>query len=155
MVYLLISVLILNSAAYFVPKHLKRQEIYSTALFSFLLGLTIDVIFALKYHLYGYFAAGVQMRSFLAIAGLFPATGILYLNFYPAKESILKQFIYILSWTAFCLFYEWTAIISGFFYYSGWKMYYSALTYPVLLIMHLIHLSLFRHLKNRGDTFLS
>ncbi|MBM7653382.1 hypothetical protein [Neobacillus cucumis] len=58
MIYLLISIFIFNLAAYFSPKHLKRQEIYSTALFSFLLGLIIDVIFALRYQLYGYFEQG-------------------------------------------------------------------------------------------------
>lgn len=148
MVYLLISVIIFNIVAYLVPKHIMRQEIYATALFSFLLGMISDTIFDLKYDLYGYFEKGVQFKGFLAIAGLFPACGILYLNFYPKRKSVLQKIMYILLWTAFCLVYEWTAIESGFFYHNGWKYWYSAIIYPILLWLHLIHLSVFQHLHH-------
>ncbi|WP_160726142.1 CBO0543 family protein [Bacillus sp. USDA818B3_A] len=114
MIYLLISVFIFNIAAYVVPKQLTKQEIYTSALFSFSLGILLDVILALKYHLYGYFEGGVQLRSLIVIIGLFPSAGIVFLNYYPRKESLFKQILYILIWTGFCLLYEWTSLISGF-----------------------------------------
>src|SRR4051794_22353354 len=121
MLYLLISIIIFNTLVYFVPKNIKKQEIYSVAFFSLLLGLLSDITFDLKYDLYGYFEKGLQLKSILAVGGLFPASGILFLNFYPIEKSLIQKIFYIVFWTGFCLFYEWTAIISGFFYHNGWN----------------------------------
>jgi hypothetical protein len=147
MVYLVISVIIFNIVVYFTPKHISGKEIYATALFSFLLGISLDTIFDLKLDLYGYFKKGIQLKSFLAIAGLFPASGILFLNFYPERKPFIKKIMYIIFWDAFCLFYEWTAIKAGFFYHNGWTYLASAIVYPILLWFHLTHLSFFRHVK--------
>ncbi|WP_420850364.1 CBO0543 family protein [Peribacillus alkalitolerans] len=133
--------------AYFVPKHITKQEIYSTALFSLTLGLLSDITLDLKYDLYGYFEKGLQLKGFLAIVGLFPASGILFLNFYPQKKSLLHKIFYIIIWTVFCLLYEWTAIKSGFFYHNGWNFWYSTLSYPILLWIHILHLLFIRFLK--------
>ncbi|KAA9019472.1 CBO0543 family protein [Niallia endozanthoxylica] len=147
MFYLLISVFVFNLVAFLVPKYIKKQEIYATALFSLALGLISDITLDLKYNLYGYFEKGLQLKGFLPIVGLFPASGILFLNFYPKEKSLFKKIIYIFFWVMFSLFYEWTAIKSGFFYHNKWLFLYSALIYPVLLWMHLLHLSLFRHIE--------
>lgn len=146
MIYLVVSVILFNIVAYFVPKHIRKQEIYATALFSFLLGMISDTIFDLKLDWYGYFEKGVQFQGFIPIAGLFPASGILFLNFYPKDKSFLRKIMYILFWDAFCVFYEWTAIRAGFFYHNGWTYLYSVIVYPMLLWFHIIHLSFFRHL---------
>jgi hypothetical protein len=147
MTYLLISVIAFNAVAFIVPKHLKKQEIYSTALLSLSLGLLVDSIFSLKYNLYGYFHEGVQYSNFLVNIGLFPAAGVLFLNFYPVyNKSFIKKMTYFIFWVAFCLFYEWTALKSGFFYYNGWNLWYSALTYPILLWIHILHLFVFQKL---------
>ncbi|WP_102348804.1 CBO0543 family protein [Bacillus sp. Marseille-P3661] len=148
MFYLLISVVAFNVIAFLVPKYIKKQEIYATAFFSFTLGLISDISLDLKYDLYGYFEKGLQLIGFLPIVGLFPASGILFLNFYPEGKSLFKRIIYILFWVVFSLFYEWTAIKGGYFYHNEWTFLYSALVYPVLLWMHLLHLSLFRYLKD-------
>lgn len=147
MSYLLISVIIFNAVAYFAPKHIKKQEIYATALFSLLLGTISDITLDLKFDLYGYFEKGLQLKGFLPVAGLFPSSGILFLNFYPKEKSRNQKIFYIILWTGFCLFYEWTAIKSGFFYHNGWNFWYSALTYPIFFWFHVLHLSLFQHLK--------
>jgi hypothetical protein len=144
-----ISVIIFNIVAYFAPKHIRNQEIYATALFSFLLGMLSDSIFDIKLDWYGYFEKGLQYQGFIPIAGLFPASGVLFLNFYQGRKSLVAKMLYILFWDLFCVSYEWTAIKSGFFYHNGWTYLYSAIVYPLLLWFHIIHLSFFRHIYEK------
>ncbi|MFC0273508.1 CBO0543 family protein [Metabacillus herbersteinensis] len=132
------------TVAIFVPKRLKKSELYAIALFSIVLGFFTDITFDLKYNLYGYFSPGVQFAGFLPILLLFPSSGVLFMNFYPFKKSLLYQFFYIFCWTIFCLFFEFLSIKSGYFYHNGWKYWHSAFTYPYLFLLHLLHLRFFR-----------
>jgi hypothetical protein len=127
-----------------VPKRLKKSELYAIALFSIGLGFFTDITFDLKYNLYGYFTTGVQFEGFIPILVLFPCSGVLFMNFYPFKKSILYQFFYIFCWTIFCLIFEFLSIKSGFFYHNGWEYWHSAITYPVLFLLHIIHLKIFK-----------
>ncbi|MDC3413582.1 CBO0543 family protein [Terrihalobacillus insolitus] len=139
MVFLLISVIFSNVVAYIVPKHMTRIEVYSTALFSLSLGLTVDMVLDVYLNVYGYLEEGFQFTGLVTNVGLFPAMGILFLNFYPAQKGLFKKTFYFIMWTAFSLLYEWAALISGFFHHSGWNLWYSAFTYPLLLWLLLLH----------------
>ncbi|PLS08024.1 hypothetical protein CVD27_04930 [Neobacillus cucumis] len=88
----------------------------------------------LKLNLFGYIAPGNQWSGFLPIF-LYPPVNAIFLNYYPFEKSKFHQLLYILGWTAFCLMYEVAALRSGFFYYTKWKLWYSALCYPFLLLM--------------------
>lgn len=144
MYFLIISVIIFNAVALWVHKRLRKCELYAVFWFSIVLGFTIDVTLDLKYHLYGYFQPGVQFMGFLPILGLFPSAGILYMNFFPYKKSVLKKLTYTIAWSIFCLAFEYLSIQSGYFYHNGWKYWHSSLTYPLLFYIHLLHLKGFR-----------
>jgi hypothetical protein len=144
MVFLIISVIIFMVVAIFVPKRLKKSELYAIALFSIVLGFSTDITFDLKYNLYGYFTSGVQFAGFFPILLLFPSSGVLFMNFYPFRKSSLYQFSYIFCWTIFCLIFEFLSIKSGYFYHNGWKYWHSAITYPFLFSLHLLQLRFFR-----------
>jgi hypothetical protein len=88
----------------------------------------------LKLNLFGYIAPGDQWSGFLPIF-LYPPVNTIFLNYYPYDKAKFHKLMYILGWTVFCLVYEVAALRSGFFYYLRWKLWYSALCYPVLLLM--------------------
>jgi hypothetical protein len=144
MVFLLFSVIVFIGVALFAPKKLPRRELYGIALFSIVLGFVTDITLDLKYHLYGYFNPGVDLTGFLPILFIFPSSGVLYMNFYPFGRSIGNQIMYILGWTLFSLFFEYLSIESGYFYHNGWNYWLSAVTYPFLLMLHLLHLKILR-----------
>lgn len=144
MLFLIISVLVFIIVAIVVPKKLKKSELYAIALFSIVLGFFTDITFDLKYNLYGYFTTGVQFEGFLPILVLFPCSGVLFMNFYPSRKSILYQLFYIFCWTIFCLIFEFLSIKSGYFYHNGWEYWHSSITYPALFLLHIIHLKIFK-----------
>ncbi|UGB28735.1 CBO0543 family protein [Metabacillus sp. B2-18] len=144
MVFLLFSVVVFILVALLVRKKLPRHELYPIALFSIVLGLVTDVTLDLKYNLYGYFAPGVDYGGFLPILFIFPSSGVLFMNFFPFEKSIWNKITYIFGWTIFSLTYEYLSIFSGYFYHNGWNYWLSALTYPFLLLLHLLHLKIFR-----------
>jgi hypothetical protein len=148
MAFLIFSVIVFTTVALWVPKKLPKPELYAIALFSIVLGLFVDIILDLKYHLYGYFYPGVQFAGFLPALFLFPTTGVVFMNFYPFNKSLIRKCFYIFCWCVFCLIFEFLSLKSGYFYYNGWKYWYSALTYPFLFWLHLLHLSFFRHYTN-------
>lgn len=140
MSFLIASVIVFNYVAFKVPKKLSKNLLYSTALFSTVLGLITDIILDLRYDLYGYFQKGPQLIGILPDIGIFPSAGLIYINFYPLTKSILVQILYIVVWTSFCVGYEFLSIQSGYFYHNGWTYLYSTLTYPVLLLILRLHL---------------
>ncbi|WP_102028439.1 CBO0543 family protein [Salirhabdus sp. Marseille-P4669] len=144
MVFLIISIIIFHFILYLVPKKIKRHEIYSIALFSIVLGFCSDVLFDLKYNFYGYFEKGPQLAGFLPILGLFSPAGILFLNFYPFHKTIAMKCTYILVWTLFCLVFEYFSIVFGFFYHNEWKFLYSAIAYPILLLLQIVHFRIYQ-----------
>jgi hypothetical protein len=144
MVFLIFSVVIFIIVALLVPKKLPRHELYAIALFSIVLGFVTDITLDLKYNIYGYFTPGVDFAGFLPIMFIFPSTGVLFMNFYPFRKSIGNQITYIMGWTIFSLIFESLSIASGYFYHNGWNYWLSAVTYPFLLLLHLIHLKIFK-----------
>jgi hypothetical protein len=144
MVFLLLSVVVFLVVAIAVPKKLPRRELYAIALFSIVLGFATDITLDLKYDLYGYFNKGVDFGGFLPILFIFPSSGVLLMNYYPFRKSIWNQLAYILGWTIFNLIYEYLTIASGYFYHNGWNYWLSAVTYPFLILLHLLHLKIMK-----------
>ncbi|MGP4107381.1 CBO0543 family protein [Virgibacillus sp. L01] len=144
MTFLLISAVIFITITILVPKKIKRSEIYAVALFSIVLGFTTDITLDLKYNWYGYFEPGVQYPGFLPILFHFPTTGILFINFFPFKRNLIQRIFYITFWTMFCLTFEYLSIKSGYFYHNEWKFSYSALVYPFLFWLHLLHFNFYK-----------
>jgi len=133
------SILVFNVLAVCIRKKLSWSDIYSTTLFAYILEYTVDSILNLHYHLYGYFNEGFEYIGLIPIFLVYPAISILYLNLYPFHKPILQHVVYIAGWTLFSIVYEWSTVQAGWFYYVSWKLWYSALIYPVLFVILLLN----------------
>ena len=147
MTHLIVSVLIFNVIAYLIPKNLSKDEIYSTSLFVLLFDLLVDVPLYLKYNLYGYFSPGVNWLALIPILGIYPAWNTIFLNYYPFSSSTIRKLLYFSKWSLFILAYEWSSTQAGWFYYTEWKLWYSAICYPLILFILAKNLELLRKLK--------
>ncbi|MDC3417592.1 CBO0543 family protein [Aquibacillus salsiterrae] len=144
MLFLLFSVVVFTVVTIIVPKRINKQDLYAVALFSIIIGFVVDVTLDLKFNLYGYFEPGVQFAGFLPILVLFPASGMLFINFFPFAKSLGMKSLYVICWTMLCLTYEFFSVKLGYFYHNSWTFLYSAFVYPVLFFTQLTHLHLFR-----------
>ncbi|KPV41960.1 CBO0543 family protein [Alicyclobacillus ferrooxydans] len=147
MLFLLASVVVFNVAALWIPKRLSRLEMWTNILFAAALQLVVDMYLDVKLQLYGYFNKGVDWGFLIAVCGIYPAVGTMFLNYYPLHGSLLKRTGYILGWTVASLLYEFASLKSGYFYYDGWRIWYSAMCYPLLLGLLVWHLRFIRRLK--------
>jgi len=142
---LLISIVVLNTIAFFIPKKLTRLEIYITSLFAVYFAVQVDVYLNLDQDMYGYFTPGANYRSLLAIWGLYPAFSIIFLNLYPYHSRMSRKIAYVLLMTLLSTAMEWLFSRNfGFFYHREWKLIHSFFTYPFLLVALLLHLHLIR-----------
>ncbi|MDQ0201856.1 CBO0543 family protein [Neobacillus ginsengisoli] len=135
MVFLILSVIIFNLIAIFIPKRISGIEILTTTLFSSFLELIANILWDLKYDLYGYFNKGVDFKGFIFVFGIYPAINIVFLNFFPFKKNMIRKVIYISCWSLFANIYELLFLWSKTFYYNGWKFWYSIIIYPILYII--------------------
>lgn len=149
---LISSLIIFYTIAILIPKRISWLQIWSTTLFSLVLENFSNMILDLKLNLFGYIGPGNQWTGFLPIF-LYPPVNTIYLNYFPFKKTKFYKWGYIIGWTAFCLVYEVAALRSGFFYYTKWKLWHSALSYPVLLLMLLGNYKLTEWLHRHATKF--
>jgi len=135
MPFLIISIIIFNFIAFFIPKNITRYEMFTTTLFALLLQALTDVFLDAKYHLYFYFTKEINWLALLAMFGIYPALNIIYLNYYIDKKTVFAKASYIFQWTIFSLLFEWLSVQSGYFVYNGWKLWYSGMCYPIIYIL--------------------
>jgi hypothetical protein len=139
--------ILLNILAFFVPKKIKKSEIYSTTIFALAFGMMTDEVLDLHYDLYGYFIKGFQWKGFIGAILCFIPTNILFLNFYPYHKNWKAKVMYTLVWSLFSLVFEWLTLQTDFFYHNGWKLWYSALAYPAIFQILVINLKIIRRLS--------
>lgn len=139
--------IIFNLIAFFAPKRISKIEIYATCLFAFAYGLTADMIFDWHYDLYGYFQKGFQWVAFLGYVLYFPSISFLFLNFYPLEKKPITKALYIILWSVFSVIFEWFCLHTAYFYYNGWKLWYSAILYPFIFLVLLINMGFIQKLN--------
>ncbi|MHB8076016.1 CBO0543 family protein [Desulfosporosinus fructosivorans] len=147
LIFVITSVLLLNVIAIIIQKKITMIEVYTTSLFVLTLGLTTDIIFDLKYNFYGHFNKGPDLLGLLAIFGIYPSANIIMLNYFPYHKHLKVKILYILIASGAYLFYEWLSLKSGYFYYTVWKLWYSALCYPVLISILALNLTIIKKIK--------
>lgn len=131
-----------------MPKRMTLMEMYATAWFAITFAQTTDVYLSLRFDLYGYsFNEEIDPRSIIPIFGVFSTYNAIFLNFFPKKK--LKQVLYIFGHTVFIVTYEWIAIKVGAFHHNDWKLTYSAMAYPFVLLILYLNIRLLRFLKGK------
>lgn len=138
MILLLLSVFIFNFLAYKTNKTLNKNQSVHIWSFTIAFQLLFDTFIDLKYHGYWYITPGIDWEAFPAYTVLIPPVNIMFLNWFPYKQSLFKIVRYIFVWELFLLFYEWLASLPsplGYFKYGWWNLGISAIVNPVLLFI--------------------
>ncbi len=148
-ILIFIAFIFFNIIAYFVPKKISKIEIYATCFFAYAYGITTDIIFDLHLHLYGYFQNGFQWVGLLGIILYFPAISFLFLNHYPSEKKVTQKWFYIFLWSLFAVIFEWLSVKAGYFYYNGWKLWYSGALYPPIFLSLVVNHKLVKGLIKR------
>jgi hypothetical protein len=153
MLFMIGSIIVLNLAAFLIPKKLSKVETYVTSFFSLYLALFADSLLGGMYKLYAYFEPGVDYIDFVAAIGIYPAVNIIFLNLFPYKEQATYKITYIVTWSLFALGYEWFAATqTALFTYTGWKTVYSTAIYPILFLVLLLNLYIIRKLITKSQS---
>jgi len=142
LVYIFFIILIFVS--YFVQKNLTKSELYTTSIFAVLYGFITDEVLDLHLNLYGYFKHGFQWQGFFSCFMYFIPVNILFLNYFPLRESFWVKLRYIIIWTIFSTLFEWLILQTDYLYYNGWKLWYSACLYPLIFFVLYINLNVFK-----------
>ncbi|GKU81861.1 hypothetical protein [Niallia sp. NCCP-28] len=127
-----ISIFILVFLSIIVPKRISMIEIYATSFFAYSFGITTDIILNFKYDWYGYGEEGAQIYTTICLILVYFSINILYLNFFPFSLKALHKTLYILLWTLLSIAYEAFIVHTHMFYYNEWKLWYSAILYPII-----------------------
>ncbi|MGK4041554.1 MULTISPECIES: CBO0543 family protein [Heyndrickxia] len=148
---IIIIFIIFNIIAFVIPKNINKIEIYATCFFAFSYGLITDIILDLHYHLYGYIHKGFDWGGLLSTFLYFPSISYLFLNFFPFEKRLLNKIYYILGWSIFSIIFEWFTLITGFFYYNGWKFWYSGLLYPLIFSSLVLNMKFVKRINQYAD----
>lgn len=143
--YLLFLIISFNLAAYYMPKRMSKIEMYTTSLFALYFQAIADVYLDLKYHYYWQFHYGIDFISMLFMLGVYPAANIIILNFFPYKDTVNKKIFYIACWSVILLALEWGATLAGWFHHREWKLWHSALSYPIIIVILALNLWMIRN----------
>jgi hypothetical protein len=149
MIYLIITLIILNTAVFLVPKHITSNEMYTSGLFALVIGLITDLFLDLKFDLYDLFNKDIEFKDLLISVGSYASANILFLNFYPFKKGILRKLFHISFWTFLFIIHEICLLYFGLFRYNRWNILYSIFTYPVIFLILLANLKFIRHFLNK------
>jgi len=135
---LIIAIILFNTAAFLTVKQLTKSQMLHMWVFTIVFQLLVDLYLGHKYQGYWYFNYGVEWSDLPVLTLLGPPTILLFLNRFPFHTSFLKRLSYIILWSLLLVIYEAIALIPepwGYFHYGWWKLGYSALSYPVTLLI--------------------
>lgn len=149
LVFMIFFCLILVSIAIFMPKKIKRAELYATSAFAVALGLSVDSILALKYKFYTLLGEGVQWGPLFGQIILYASANMIILNYFPYHRSLLRKIIFIIVITAITVIFELLSKITGFIRYNEWNIWYSSLLYPFLILLLVWNMNIFRMLVRK------
>jgi hypothetical protein len=154
--FMILTTIIASLFAFIIRKHFQKIVLFLVWIFTVAFVETLD-----------YSLAGSPFRVYYCADNTTyePATAIIHLFLYPAFSVIFlfyydkwnihgkKLIIYILFWDVFSIFFEWIYVLNGVFIYTGWKLYYSILIYPISNVIiikfyHFIKKQLLKPIQN-------
>jgi hypothetical protein len=138
MIGLIIAVIFFNLLAFITNKRLTKNQIIHIWTFTIIFQAIADLYIDQKYHGYWYFTQDVDWAAFPTLTILLPPVNMMFLNWYPYNSPLLKRFLYFIYWIVFMVIYEVIALLPepwGYFNYRWWKLEYSILVDPILLVI--------------------
>ncbi|MFE8700809.1 hypothetical protein ACFYKX_09300 [Cytobacillus sp. FJAT-54145] len=142
MIGLFIAIIIFNIVAFTTNKRLTKNQIIHIWTFTIILQMAFDGYIDHKFKGYWYFTKDVDILDLPTVTVLVPPVNMMFLNWYPFNSTGLKKALYYLYWLIFIVIYEVVALLPepwGYFHYGWWKLWYSILIDPILLISLVIY----------------
>ncbi|MCQ6282871.1 hypothetical protein [Bacillus sp. EB600] len=138
MIGLIIAVILFNLIAFITNKRLTKNQIVHIWSFTITLQIIADLFIDQKYHGYWYFTQDVDWAALPTLIMLLPPINMMFLNWYPFNSPLLRIILYYIYWIIFMVIYEVIALLPkpwGYFNYGWWKLEYSILVDPILLVI--------------------
>jgi hypothetical protein len=138
MVGLGLAIIIFNFIAFKTNKRLTANQIIHIWSFTIAAQAVFDTYVDARYHGYWYFSLEIDWKTVPALLLLVPPVNMMFLNWYPLKNTHLKQILYIFFWVIGILIYEVITLLPepwGYFHYGWWNLGYSAVLDPLLLFI--------------------
>ncbi|MGM0877938.1 MAG: hypothetical protein ACQEWV_25225 [Bacillota bacterium] len=152
MIGLIIAIIVFNIIAFKTNKNLTANQIVHIWLFTIAFHQVFDVFINFKYHGYWFFTKDIDWKGLLAYIALLPPVNMMFLNWYPFKKATLQKIRYLIFWEIAILLYEVIALLPepwGYFHYGWWKLWYSVVLNPILLIIALNYYKLICRLEKK------
>lgn len=141
MIGLILSIIVFNFIAFKKCKRLSINQIIHIWTFTVAFQQTFDILVEFKYQGYWYFSKDIDWQGLLPHTILIPPVNMMFLNWYPLKSKLSKQFTYLVIWVIFILIYESATLLPepwGYFHYGWWKLWHAAILDPILLLILLL-----------------
>lgn len=153
MYILIISAILFPLIVFFMPKRIPRIYLYATTGMATYFQLLTDVFLHIELNWYGYFHQTPRSEwETLWLIPIYLSINPIFLNYYPYKRPKIAIITYIIGWSIFSTVYEFFLSITGVFYHNQWKLYHSAIVYPILFVLLRLQLSLVKKLKLKDIT---
>lgn len=150
MVGLLLAIIVFNVVAFATNKRLTKNQIVHIWTFTIVFQMFFDGYIDHKYQGYWYFNKEIGLLDFLPVTVLVPPVNMMFLNWFPFKSTLFKKVFYFLCWWVSIVIYEVIALLPepwGYFNYGWWKLWYSILIDPILLLILLYYYKLIRKIE--------
>ncbi|OHX42762.1 hypothetical protein [Cytobacillus oceanisediminis] len=137
MILLIASITAFNMIAFKINKKMTPSQVLQIWTFTIAFQILFDLIVEFKHHHYWYFSPGVEWADLLPRLFLIPPVNIIFLNGYPFSKGIIIKMVYMLFFVAAIILYEMAALLPepwGYFNYGTWKIWYSIMVDPFLLL---------------------
>ena len=138
MIGMLIAIVLFNVVAFITNKRLSKNQIVHIWVFTIALQGLADLYIDQKYHGYWYFSKGIEWASLPTLTMTIPPVNMMFLNGYAFNASLFKKTLYYLYWLIFMVIYEGITLLPepwGYFHYGWWKLWYSIIVDPLLLMI--------------------
>lgn len=152
MIGLILAMTLFTVLALITNKRLNANQTLHIWIFTVTFQLFFDLYIDLKLGAYWYFTKDVEWISIIQYIFLVPPVNIIFLNYYPFKKNSLSKVVFITLWVIAILSYEVIALLPspwGYFRYGWWKLWYSALLNPILLIVLVKYYKWICHLEEK------
>jgi hypothetical protein len=139
-VFLVVSISLIASIVFFMPKNISKIELYISYFFMLILSWSLNVVIDAKYSLRGFFQKGPDFSTMLIYIILFPCLGVIFLNFYPyTKKSLVKKTSYFIFALLLMLAYDALLVKFNILHYYNWNYGYSIVLYTIDFVFILLN----------------
>ncbi|HZG70787.1 MAG TPA: hypothetical protein VEY51_04545 [Chondromyces sp.] len=137
MIGFITSIIVFNLVCFTTNRRLTKNQLVHIWMFTIAFQAVTETFIDFKYHGYWYFTKEINWWVLPALTILVAPVNIIFLNWYPFKKAVYKQTLYILIWVIAITLYEVATLLPepwGYFRHGWWRIRYSLLVNPFLLI---------------------